>query len=54
MGARDLTTETPQTGNEDAVEDGQSRPANGANGHAAKKRKKQKALAAVAANGHVA
>src|SRR3954453_18366447 len=51
MGASDLTTDTPET---EAVGDGSPSPAHGANGHVAKKRKKQKALAAAAANGHVA
>ena len=50
MGASDLTTEAPGTGNGEAV-DGD--PPVAAPGYVAKKRKRQKALAAAAANGHV-
>jgi hypothetical protein len=51
MGASDLTTDVPEA----EVDDGRSSPANGTNGHVAKKRKKQKALADVpaATNGAV-
>ena len=50
MGGSDLTTDVPGA---EVVDDGRPAAANGANGHVAKKRKKQKAMAAVAANGHV-
>lgn len=50
MGASDLTTEAPGAGNGEVV-DGDRAVAS--NGNVAKKRKRQKALAAVAANGHV-
>ena len=50
MGASDLTTDAPGSGNGEVVE--ADRPA-ASNGHVAKKRKRQKALAAVASNGHV-
>jgi hypothetical protein len=49
MGASDLTTDMPVSGNGEVVDD--DAPAV-ANGQVAKKRKKQKARAAVAANGH--
>ncbi len=51
MGASDLTTDKPNAGNGEVVDDN-DRPRAAKNGHSAKKRKKQKALAAVAANGH--
>ena len=50
MGAGDLTTDAPETGNGEVVDGDRPGPSNG---HVAKKRKRQKALAAVAANGHV-
>jgi hypothetical protein len=50
MGASDLTTEIKGAGNGDVVD--RDRPP-AANGHVAKKRKRQKALAAAAANGHL-
>jgi len=50
MGAGDLTTDVPGA---EVVDDGKPSPANGTHAHVAKKRKKQNALAAVVANGHV-
>ncbi len=50
MGASDLTTEAPEAGNGEVVDGDRSASVSG---HAAKKRKRQKALAVVAANGHV-
>ncbi len=50
MGSSDVTTEAVNTGNGEVVD--AERPV-ASNGHAAKKRKRQQALAAVAANGHV-
>jgi hypothetical protein len=50
VGASDLTTELPGTGNGEVVDGDRPAPSNG---HVAKRRKRQKALAVVAANGHV-
>ncbi len=54
MGPSDLTTDKPGSGKSEVVGDGRPPAPTVSNGSVAKKRKKQKALAAVAANGHVA